>query len=256
MMELSIKGKKKCGDFKTMCALFSSIVDELEIQVRENELFIQAMDTGHICLFELSLKNEWFETFTTIKKSESFCVKMSYLSKIMNCLSDSDTIIIRNSKKDKLNFELRGNGIVKCFELSLMDFDCDALEIPNVEHELDMEISTEQLQNLINELSNFGEVVNLTATEGNFSMTTKYNKFETTMKVDIDIEDFDNYSIMEDTEVSADFALFHMQKMVSFSKLSKMVNIHFSSNLPIHFEYTLENDSSINIWLSPRMEDD
>ena len=61
---------------------------------------------------------------------------------------------------------------------------------------------------------------------------------------------------MEDTEVFADFALVHMQKMVSFSKLSKTVNIHFSSNLPIHFEYTLENNSSINLWLSPRMEED
>ena len=76
------------------------------------------------------------------------------------------------------------------------------------------------------------------------------------MKVDIDIEDFDNYSIMEDTEVSSDFALFHMQKMVSFSKVCKMVNIHFSNELPIHFEYTLDNNSSINLWLSPRMDDD
>ena len=106
-MELIIKDKKKCGEFKTMCALFSSIVDELEIQVRENELFIQAMDTGHICLFELCLKRDWFETFTTTKKNEIFGVKMSYLSKIMNCLANSDTIIIRNSKKDKLNFECR-----------------------------------------------------------------------------------------------------------------------------------------------------
>lgn len=254
-MELVIKGKK-CGEFKTMCMILSSIVDELELQVRDNELFIQAMDTGHICLFEVSLKKEWFETFTTTKKNEIFGVKMSYLSKIMNCLADSDTIAIRNNKKDKLNFELKGEGIVKCFDLSLMEFDCDALEVPYVDHDLDMEIPTDQFQNLVNELSNFGEVVNLNAREDSFSMTTKYNKFETTMNVNIDIEDFDNYSIVEDTEVSSDFSLFHMQKMVSFAKLSKVVKVHFSSNLPIHFEYSLENDSSINLWLSPRVDDD
>ena len=58
------------------------------------------MDTGHICLLNLVLKKNGLRHLQQPRKMESFCVKMSYLSKIMlNCLSDSDTIIIRNSKK-------------------------------------------------------------------------------------------------------------------------------------------------------------
>ena len=79
----------------TLFDILSSIVDDLNIEFRENEIYIQTMDTGRISLFELVLKNDWFEKYE-IEKPIVLGVKLSIINKILNCRHPTQYITFEN----------------------------------------------------------------------------------------------------------------------------------------------------------------
>ena len=256
IMKLVIKDENKCNVFKTLFTLLPTIADEVDIHVNNEEVFIQAMDMGHVCLYELRLKKEWFDSYDEVESSEVYGIKLSLISKIMTCFKNHFEIHIYDGKKDVMCFDFISEKMSKSFEVSLMDLEIDMLSVPNVDHDVDMEISSSMILSLVNELNNFGEVVNINAKEETFNLESKCNKLESNMKVKIDIDDFTSYSIIEDGVVDGDFSLSHFQKIVSFSKLTDITNIYFSNDLPIQIGFNFDENSGVNFWLSPRVEDD
>ena len=67
--------------FTTLIDILSHIVDETNIEFRDNCLFIQAMDTSKISLFELTLSKDWFDNYTT-EKNIVIGIKFSIINKI------------------------------------------------------------------------------------------------------------------------------------------------------------------------------
>ena len=80
-MKLVINDATKCKRFQTLFQLLSTICDDVNINVREKEMFIQGMDTGHICLFELTLTSEWFDEFNYEKTNSIYGVKLVFYQK-------------------------------------------------------------------------------------------------------------------------------------------------------------------------------
>lgn len=255
-MKLVIKDQKKCSIFKSLFTMLPTIADEVNIHVSEEELFIQAMDTGHICLYELRLKKDWFDSYEEVENEEVYGIQLSLISKIMSCLNSDFEIHIYDGKTDVMCFDFISEKMSKSFEVSLMDLDIDMLSVPNVDHDVDMEIGSSIFQSLVNELNNFGEVVNINATEETFNLESKCNKMETTMKVKIDIDDFTSYSIVEDGIADGDFSLSHLHKIVALGKLTPITNIYFSNELPIQISFNFDENSGVNLWLSPRVSED
>ena len=92
--------------FATLFEILSSIIDEVNIEFRENEIYIQTMDSVRISLFELVLKEEWFKTYD-IDKSIVIGVKLSVINKILNCTHPTQSIVfVYIDDKDKLDISL------------------------------------------------------------------------------------------------------------------------------------------------------
>jgi len=255
-MKLIISDTTKTITFKSIFTLLCKIADEVEINVSKEKLFIQAMDTAHVCLYEVTLTKDWFNEYD-VKKAGVYGVKMSLISKILSCLDDEMSICITNTNKDKLMFELSGKIISKKFELSLMDIDTERLSVPDVDHELEMTVNSNMFQGFVNQLSNFGDVVNICANENNFTMETKSeDQSETNMKIVLDTSDMEEYTVIEDEDVTSDFSLQHFQKIVSLGKLTSELKVYFSRELPIQIMFELSDESTVNLWLSPRIQDD
>lgn len=258
-MKVVIKRAKKCKQFQILFQLLSSITNEVDIHFKDTGIFIQGMDTGHVCLFELNLKNTWFESYEV--ENEIICgINLTIFHKVLSCWKEGQTITITKTKEDKLNFCFEDEKLSKCFEMGLFDFDIEMLQIPDVEYDVDVNLNSKMINSLISEMDAFGEVVEINCEEDSINFKTKQNIHETQVENKLKMEDLESYSIIEDGSITLDFSLQYLMNIVQFSRISKDVDIYISENYPLKFKYCLDNketeesENNVCIWISPRIE--
>jgi len=255
-MKISVQDTKKCKQFQILFQLMYNLCEEVNMYFKNDKLFIQGMDTGHICLFELHITKEWFKCYEITRDQEVFGVNLKILSKILSCWKEGQTITVDNPKEDKLMFHFESKELYKGFEMGLFDYDTEILSIPDVEYDVDVNLNSKMFSSLISELDSFGDVVEIHSTNDYINFKTKQNTFETQVENRLNVSDLEGYSIIEEEEVKVDMSLQYMLNVVQFSRIAKEVDINMSKNYPMKFTYKLEENDYISIWVSPRMEDD
>lgn len=255
-MKFTVSDKSKCKKFCSLFQLSAAICEDVNINISGDRLFIQGMDAAHVCLYELTLNNDWFESFEMGKKEKSlvFGVKLKIFSKVLNCWKDDQTITIDNVKQDKWRIQFSSDSIEKTFEMCLFDFDHETLEIPEVDYDVDTTLKSNLIQELVSEMGEFGEIVEIKCSDENIHFTTKQNISETQVENKLNVDELESYSIVEEGSVCSEYSLQYLQNIVQFSRVSKEVEMNISNDYPLRFTYSLGDNNKICLWVSPRME--
>ena len=254
-MKFSVSDKTKCKKFCSLFQLSAGICEDVNINVSKDKIFIQGMDPAHVCLFEVTLEKDWFETFEMGKEEKSlgFGVKLKIFAKVLNCWNDEQTITIDNVKEDRWRIDFSSDSIQKTFEMSLFDFDHETLEIPEVDYDVDTSIKSGLIQELVSEMGEFGEIVEIRCSDENIHFTTKQNINETQVENKLNVDDLESYSIVEEGSVRSEYSLQYLQNIVQFSRVSKEVEMNISNDYPLRFTYSLGDNNKICLWISPRI---
>tara|TARA_Y100001980_G_C14498768_1_gene274968 strand:+ start:80 stop:880 length:801 start_codon:yes stop_codon:yes gene_type:complete len=261
-----IIGSDKSRIFSTLFDILSSIVDEVNIEFRKNEIYIQTMDSGRISLFELVLKEDWFESYE-INESVVLGVKLSIINKILNCRHPSQCINFEYShdNEDKLDIYLinGGNGTFnKSYQTSVYEFDCDLLDIPEIDADAEFTINSITMFKLFEQLKVFGDNIIIKCDESNIEIKTIESEDFTGMKVEIPEDDIVEYSVVEDETISVEYSIAPISKAFGVARLSKDVNIsdnfsiYVSKESPIMIEFKLFGESRIKFWVAPKISMD
>jgi len=255
-------GPSKSRIFATLLEIISSIVDEINIEFRDKEIYIQTMDTGRISLFELVLKNDWFEKYE-IEKPIVLGVKLSIINKILNCRHPTQYITFENlNSEDKLDISLINGGkgtFNKYYQTSVYDFDSELLNIPEVDADAEFTINSITMFKLFEQLKNFGDNITIKCDESNIEINTIDSEDFAGMKVVIPEDDIVEYSVIEDEKISVEYAIAPICKAFNIARLSKDptvsddFNIYVSKETPIMIEFKLFGDSTIKFWVAPKI---
>lgn len=249
--------------FATLFDILSSIVDELNIEFRKNEIYIQTMDSGRISLFELVLKDDWFETYV-VTESVVIGVKLSIINKILNCRHPTQCIDFEFSddSQDKLDISLVNGGkgtFNKFYQTSIYEFDSELLSIPEVDADAEFTINSITMFKLFEQLKQFGDNITIKCDETNIQIQTIESEDFTGMKVDIPEEDIVEYSVVENETINVEYSIMPISKAFSIARLSKDASIsdnfsiYVSKEAPIMIEFKLFGESSIKFWVAPKI---
>ena len=244
--------------FTTIVRLLSSIADEVTIIVDSDKMFIQAMDTSHISMFELTLDKGWFDKYEFEGVPLILGVRLAIISKILACRSVNQTIELL-SRKDSLdiNFESdSGEDINKYFNTSLYAFDQDLRSVPETDYDVDIKINSAQIHSVISMLAQFGEVVRLSCDETGITLNNTHSQSETKMTATIKMEDISEYAIVEGGKCESVYSLQYLTLFAAAWKIAGEVSIHFTPGLPLSLIYDVSETSTLKFWVSPRVEDD
>jgi proliferating cell nuclear antigen PCNA len=270
-MEFVLTNKQKINQFSLIFKNLKNISSEVEMHIQEHRIYIQGMDSGQVCLFEIELKSFWFNEYKFGGKNLRLGINCELIHKIINCKEDSQNIRFIANDIDKLNITLYPcegqTGITKEFELTLVDIDTQLLVVPVVDYDADIEILSTDVANIISQLSLFGKNLNVNCGE---KIIFKGSGELGTMSAIIEEEQICMYAIAEDTNINLSFNMDYLVKMVSFSKLNVITKIHFGIDYPMKLQYDLDfaldddgddNDDDdevqnyIRFFLAPKIED-
>ena len=254
-MKLVISEKNKVNQLVAIFRHLNGIVCDVNINLKDDCIYIQGMDSSHACLIEINIEKTWFDDFEM--EDGVMGVNCEMLFKIIDCWKEGQKITIYSENYDKLSIDFEGEKtLTKRFEIPLMDIDADVMEIPEVEYQVDLCLKSVDLKELVGELTLFNEVLQLNCSEE--KVVLKAHGDSGSAKVEIKESDIEEYAVEDELSLSVSYGIKYINAVCAFCKLNKFIYIHSSENVPLKLNYYLDNEESNNFvrfFIAPKIED-
>ena len=276
-MHLSIENKSKMEMFVALFQLLKNWGSYLNLHFEKTHLYIQSMDKSHICLSSITISSQWFTSYeitdtTNISlDATNFAIMMNYALKhskmdinfddeqdpdklFINLSSSStvDTVVSSEPKKSKKTKEIP-NKFDHFFELNLIEIEQDTLGIPEVDYDVEFTMKSDNFVELINELTVFGTNLNIICGEDILEFNASGDTGK--LKVNIPIDDLNEYAISEGEILDISYSLNHISKMCLSNKLGQHVCLSISAEYPMAIKYDLGDSSSVAFYIAPKIAD-
>ena len=274
-MQLTIENKSKMEMFVALFQLLKNWGSYLNLHFEKTHLYIQSMDKSHICLSSITISGKWFTSYEIVDTtnisldSTNFAIMMNYALKhskmeiqfnddvepdklFINLSSNSDTLLVEpNAKPKGKKVKEVQNKFDHFFELGLIDVEQDTLGIPEVDYDVEFTMKSDNFVELISELMVFGSNLNIICSEEVLEFNASGDAGK--LKVNIPIDDLNEYAIAEGETLDISYSLNHIGKMCLSSKLGQHVSLSISSEYPMAIKYDLGDDSSVAFYIAPKI---
>ena len=282
-MEICLNASAKADQFTIFFQHLKTFCDHINISFGKDRMFIQSMDSAHVCVVDLNLPSTWFDYYSNNSEDTlQVGVSSTLLFKILNLRDKSQQIKInyeyQGDKTDHLYVEFttkEGETLKefdKHFEIPLMDVDCDMLDIPAISHNAELSMKSAHYASLINQLKQFGDTLNITCSDSKIVLEA-HSVEQCKMNVDIKIDDLNMFTIDEgindDSPLNISFSLNYLYMICLYNKLSDLVHIKMSDAYPLKVVYFLDGVdeeegveldtkkvANVSLYLAPKIDDD
>lgn len=255
-MNLKISDRKK-GVFISIFNLLKNSSIDINATFDVDNLHIQGMDKSHICLFDLNLKKNWFESYEVTSK-ELFCFNANNFYSIINTKSDEQTLVIKKEIDDFLSIELinliKNSDYNKYFSMPLLEYEYDEMNIPLPDYDAEFSLPSKKVTDMLSQLSNFGDDINIKCSDDCVDFKTNGTSGE--MRVNIPVDDMLSYAVVEGGDVDVTYSLLYINKMCITNKLTSDIEFSISKDCPMKINYDLGDDSSLVFYIAPKLLDD
>jgi proliferating cell nuclear antigen len=267
-MKITLENRKKVSQFGNILKHLKHFSQDIEIFINEERLYAQGMDGSQAALFELVLKNDWFTSYE-VDEEVVLGINCELISKVLHCLNNNQTITLEHDiKKDDLTISLIPREGEKCmlkeFKIPLFDLESQLMEIPDADYTADLEIESQEFYQLVDEMSIFGDKLEVNCTGEEVKFTGKGNLGSMTALIKED--DILMYAVEEDADMTVEYRMSYLKTFTSFSRINSVVKLHMSKNLPMKIQYDMddvvddddedsETQNFVRFFLAPVVED-
>lgn len=242
-MKFVISNRDKVAKFLAITKNMKQMIHDVNFGICEKEIYAQGMDSSHVGLFELKLQKEWFDEWKGPNEFHyNVGINCEALSRIMSCHSVGQYIefsFMENSTEE-LIIKFEGLGHDKMFELKLVDIDTELMDIPEVEYDADIIMSSKEFNNIMAESEMFGDTLSIElGIDDYIYMVTGGDGG--IMRVRIKEEDIVEYAITEDVNIKHSYGLKHCLLYSKFAKINKNVSLHLKDETPLKIKYDMSH---------------
>jgi proliferating cell nuclear antigen PCNA len=266
MAEFKVIDSTKAEKLIFMLKNINIISNQITIYFKKTGIYCQGMDPSQVCLFEFTIdsdgEHKWFEYYKLVNDNEiNIGLNCVILSKILNTYKKNQTISFKidPSNNDVLNInfnfiEEKANTIYdKEFQIPLMDINEEILNIPEKEYAVDIEIQSKIFDKLCGEFALFDEMLHIKCSEQKIEMTASGT--EGKMKVKINVDDLDEFSIEEDLVYKDSFSLLYFNHMCTFHKLADTMLLNFENERPMKLTYAIADGFVLKFYMGAKATD-
>jgi len=255
-MNIIISDKKKKNLFISIFQMLKSSSLQINASFYIDYLHIQGMDISHICLFDLKLKKDWFDTYN-IEDTINICFETNTFYSMINNKNEEQILVIKREKEKEDSLLIQFiNGINKSdyekyFVLPLFEYDYEKMNITETDYNAEFSLSAKKITDILECFSKFGDEIIIKCNEQEINLKTYSSSGEMGSK--ILFEDLSSYSIIEGEELLLTYSLTYINKMCITNKLSNDIYFCLSKNFPMKIQYDLGNDNFLMFYIAPKL---
>lgn len=262
MMDLIINNNARAEIFSILFQHIKVFSEHVNIIFEEGQMFIQCLDSSRVSIMEIRLPKDWFDTYSQGHGSSiTIGLNSNTLFRILNArdktqnivihydLTDNDKLFIHFTSEAKKDFD-------KHFELPLIELENDAMEIPPIEYQAEITLSSQHFAGIVGELKMFGDTIDIQCSEDKIMLVSK-SQDQGKMFVEIKIDDVSSFSIDEGAQLELSYSLAYLHNICLYHKITKEVELKFSSEYPMQVAYQLGHpQANVLFYLAPKINED
>ena len=259
-MNIQINNPLKCDIMLSIFQHIKLFSSNILIVFEKEKMYIQTMDPSHISIIEVNIPSTWFDKYENTQDKIMIGISSLILFKLLNTRDKSHNIEIvyaeNNDEKLFVNFHSNDKTVFnKNFEIPLISLDYDIMDIPEIEHQAEITMSSFNFANLINDLKNFGDTMDIQCSDEKILLCAK-SQDNGKMSVEINIDDLNSFIIDEGGKLNLSFSLKQLYNITQFHKISKEVELKMSNDYPIRIIQNLGGDNAtLTFFLAPKISD-
>ena len=253
-MKLVIDDIEKAQIFSIIFQHLKHITEYVNLSLKDDKLYIQAMDSSKISVFEVHLLSSFFTNYDK-EENEVIGIHVSILYKILHIRDKKQKLELR-VEDDKLAIEFTSNDptlLNKYFQINLIDIDEELFAIPAMQADVSLTMDSLQFGEIVNQLNIFDDTLNIDCKEEKVTLASESSD-QGNMKVEISKENAKDYEV--NNELSSSYMLKLLHYISLYNKISSEIKLEISNEQPLKITYMLDNqDSQLNFYLAPKISD-
>ncbi|CAE7821991.1 PCNA [Symbiodinium sp. CCMP2592] len=251
---------QQAGLFKKVAESMKDLCKEVNFDCSERGMQVQSMDSSHVALVSLMLRESAFAEFKC-ERPVSLGMNVDSLTKILKMTGPSDTLKIRHrGDTDVVNFQCEGSDDrISEFDLKLFQIENEHMEIPEQHYKVVAKLPSSEFQKICRDLKEFGETLHLTGDKDGlkFVVSGDIGSGNVLLKPRETEKPEEKVSLTVHEPVTAAFAL---RYLVNFSKASPLcgsVTLGFAPDAPLLVQYDLETEEKghMKFYLAPKIDE-
>merc|ERR1712032_1533112 len=242
------------GAMKDLCK-------DVNFDVSEKGMQVQSMDSSHVALVSLMLRESAFQEFKCDRPS-SLGMNVESLSKILKICGPSDSLKLRYANdSDTVNFqcETSEEDRIADFDLKLMQIESEHMEIPEQQYKVVAKLPSAEFQRICRDLKEFGETMHVKASkEGiTFSVKGDVGTGNVLLKPRDSDKPEERVGLTVHEPVTATFALRYLVQFSKAAPLCGSVELGLGPDAPLLVKYELETaeNGHMQFYLAPKIDE-
>jgi len=234
---------------------------DVNFDCSEKGMQVQAMDSSHVALVSLMLREAAFAEFKC-DRNASLGMNVDSLAKIFKMCGPSDSLKLRwQNDADTVNFQCESGeeDRIADFDLKLMQIEAEHMEIPDQHYKVVVKLPSSEFQKVCRDLKEFGETMSMSASkEGiRFSVQGDIGTGNVMLKPREAEKPEDRVSLTVHEPVTATFALRYLVNFAKAAPLCGVVELGLGPDAPLLVKYDLEEagNGHMQFYLAPKIDE-
>merc|ERR1712167_195202 len=234
---------------------------EVNFDCSEKGLQVQSMDSSHVALVSLMLRESAFADFKCDRPT-SLGMNIESLAKIFKMCGPSDSLKMKwENDADIVNFQCEGadEDRIADFDLKLMQIESEHMEIPEQQYKVVAKLPSGEFLRICRDLKEFGEtmVVNASKEGIRFSVQGDIGTGNVLLKPRESEKPEERVALTVHEPVTATFALRYLVNFSKAAPLCSCVELGLGPDAPLLVKYDLEktDNGHMQFYLAPKIDE-
>jgi DNA polymerase III sliding clamp (beta) subunit (PCNA family) len=245
-MKFKLNNIQKVSEWIEIFKFIKNINKHITFMAKKDELYIQMMDSSHVCLVEIKFPSSWFQEYESI--DEVISCSSAVLVKIFS-LYTTDTMIEIASTEDKLEIHLLNVVQNKHFEIPLLDIDQDLLSPSITDSLMDFSIKSKVFDKYLQEILLFGEDIKIESKDEKIFLHSANDDGK--IQIEIEGDNLEEFNVVEDFVFTASYPLRYLLLVSKLALVYQQVHLFMDDQSPMRI--TFKSDVNINFFLAPKL---
>jgi len=249
LFKLSISDVKLLRDVLTA---ISTLIDEGTFNISPEGIKLRSMDPSRVAMVDFLMQKSAFDEYVSDQDAK-VCVNLSELLKLLKRAKRDETLEIRlDESASQLIVVIRGK-YTRTFRMPTLEVSEEEVPTPNVTFNAKVTLTTDGLKQSLEDVALVSDHVRIETDGEKFLMSAKGD----IMGADIELQKGSDalLSLEVKEPCRATYPLSYLSDIVkAASATSEVVDLEFSTDMPIKLDFKQPYDGTLIYYLAPRIE--
>ncbi|KAG5509166.1 hypothetical protein JKF63_06175 [Porcisia hertigi] len=280
--------------WKRLVECINGLVNEANFDCNPGGLSIQAMDSSHVALVHMLLRDDCFVKYQC-ERNSILGLNLASLSKVLKTVDGSDSLSLRHDDDlDVVTLTSESSEKTrKCeYQLKLLEIEAESMGIPEMDYTSTVTLNSADFAKIVRDMQIFGDTITIAVSQEGVKFSSsgdlgqgyaflqaagvsdRSTKSEVKAEVKAEIQEDEDEPISRkynkaeggsgatgaevtmEEPITLSFALRFMGIFAKGSTLSERVTLKLAKESPCMVEYSIDNVGYLRYYLAPKVDDE